>query len=103
MPNIRQPVYDYGYFNENGDEFVVSLTTAVAEAGGFANATPGSPNFPLHCKMRHIGVVEQTSGARHQIPIAVNGNDLFNDGGTLEFGDETCDVVGKTGELWRLG
>jgi len=103
MVNYRGPVYDYGYFNEAGTEVVVSLTESVAEAGGFEAATPGSEQFPLHCKMRHIGVVEQGSKQRHQIPIASSGNPLFNDGGTVEFGGETCDVVGKTGEKWRLG
>ena len=103
MTNTRDPVYDYGYYNDQANEYVVSLTTSVAAAGGFVGATSTNNGpLPKFCKMRHIGVVEPTSKQRHQIPMAVSGDAKFNESGTVDFGGETCQIVGKNGEYWRF-
>ena len=104
MGNTRDPVSRYGYFLDNGDEHTVLLTSSVAAAGGFAAVTGASLGYlPGRMEKRHIGVVEQTSKQRHQIPIADINDTHYNTGGTITFGGETCDVVGRKGESAKLG
>lgn len=78
MANHRDSVYGCGYFDDAGQEWIVSLTESIANWGGFAAPTAGVIGpLPPRCKMRHVGLVDPTTGKRKTVPCATLSTTIF--------------------------
>lgn len=94
----------YGYQSDNGGDYVVKLSAAIATVGGFAEVTdplsePGWPFGPSN--MRHVWGVS-AAGKRARIPLATNADSLYVAGGTFSLHGTSYKVEGAIGEARKL-
>lgn len=101
--NTRGPVYTYGYIDDTAKEWAVSLTEAVAYAGGFVALTAPASNLPKRAKMRHVGLFDPTSKKRERVPIAhIADGHYAGTEPTCNLDGITFNVTGRIGEKFPL-
>jgi len=68
------------YRSDDGNDYVVSVDTSNASAGGFTAST-GQPNKPLNMKMRHVLLRHPNTGRERKLWIAQPDNSLYSGSG----------------------
>lgn len=94
-------IFDYyAYYSDDTRTYVIKMTQAVANAGGFTDLINpiGNPVWPFHGKnMRHV-YGKDGAGNRTRLAIQKNDNALYTDGGTFSLHGRTYTVEGAIGE-----
>lgn len=90
----------FDYTGDDGANYVVKLSTAVATEGGFAANVSGSGTPPWGYgpkNMRHVWG-KSASGKRAKLPIADPTDTKFVDGGTFTLHSTPYSIQGAIGE-----
>jgi len=90
----------YHYESDNGNTYIVKLSTLIAEKGTFNEASSALelPAWPYNTKnMRHVTGVSDT-GKRLRLPLASNADALYISGGSVSLHGTTFKIEGAIGE-----
>jgi len=99
-PNGR--FLSYQYVSDGGDLFNITLSEAVAAAGGFSIGDPDSDNWGDRTgrnKVRGVYGVTEDGDHRVFVPAPTQSNMISNyDAGTITVGNATYVITGYRGE-----
>jgi len=87
----------YTYTSDDGNDYTVHISDALAASGGFSASSSDKVDYPRGWKMRHV-YGEQTDGTRIAIPVADPGFALFVTGGSTTVYGQSYDCGGGIGE-----
>lgn len=97
----RGTAHIYEYVNDRGDIYNVALLDYIADAGGFNTTSDAARGgLPGHAKMRHVGLVDASTGKHFSQPIADEGQAIWNNGGDLTVSGTSYHATGRIGEHW---
>lgn len=95
----------YTYHSDNGSDYAIKLSNAVAAQGGFVPITgsvSGAQVWSFGAKnMRHV-LGKSSGGLRTKLPIAQPSNTLFISGGNFTLGSTAYGIEGIIGEKRKL-
>lgn len=97
MPGQIGPRGIYDYTSDNGSVFPVSMTAALANAGGFPVSSATAATYPRKWRMRHVNV-KDAAGKSGRLPVSSASAALFINGGSVTIGTDACTVMGRIGE-----
>lgn len=95
MSNTRDALDNYGYTDDRSNNWKVTLTSSVAQAGGFGSPLPVNSTLPRwehsQTKLRHVYIRTADKLHHDRIPCADLTQDIYNYGGSVD------DIAGRDG------
>jgi len=100
---LNQSFLFYNYNSDNGQQYIIKLSTDDAAAGGFGGAVDSGSGAPWGYRRKNLRHVLGNDGAGHKtrLPLASSANALFVGGGSFTLQGRTYAVQGQIGEARR--